>query len=540
MQRIAVIGAGTMGAGIALSAAIANFDVDLIEVDPTMRERTSERLKRDANRLNRPDALARIQMCSAIAQLGDDELAIEAVPEDLSLKQRVFAELEKKLRGDAIFATNTSSLSVAQIAAALANPGRLIGLHFFNPPTMMQLVEVVHAEHASDAVIEIGRAFTQALGKTAVIAADTPGFIVNRIARPYYVQAMRAFDRCAGSLEDLDLLARSAGFRMGPFELMDLIGLDINLATTESIYERTQAARFEPVPLQQQMVAQGKLGRKTGEGFYKYEGDGSLKREPIVPPDAPEKDDEEGVLVIGFGAIADTISSALRETYANVQQIETDDALDELEDEPTIVFDIGDGVSDRSAALVAIEQIVAEDAVIFIDAYATPMRGITQRLKNPKFLVGYGIVGALERQAIVEIVDADVTDDDALVVAEEVFAALGKRTMLVQEIPGLFLGRVIGSIVNEAVYAIQEGVAAADDIDVAMCLGTNYPLGPIAWGREIGGERVARILSLLAEVEGTEFGPARALWALDAEAQAIEQMAEDQVRHHQRAYGAEL
>ncbi|MBV8728079.1 MAG: hypothetical protein JO233_09845 [Candidatus Eremiobacteraeota bacterium] len=539
MQRTAVVGAGTMGAGIALAAAVAGFDVDLVEIDAATRERASERLKRDAQRVDRADALTRIHLCSSTSGIGDAELAIEAVHEDLVLKQRVFKDLERRLPAGAILATNTSSLSVSEIGEALADPGRLIGLHFFNPPTVMKLVEVVRTDRADESIVDIGRAFVEALGKTAVITADTPGFIVNRIARPYYLQALHALDRCAAEVEDLDSLARGAGFRMGPFELMDLIGLDVNLATTESIYERTELARLAPVPRQQKMVAEGKLGRKTGNGFYEYDGE-RVRREAIPPPSAPAKDEDEIVLVIGFGDIADTVVSALRETYPKLQQIETDDALDRIEGQPTIVFDIGDGVSDRSPALADVETVVSDGAVIFIDAYATPMRRVAGGLQNPDRVVGYGIVGSLERQAIVEIVDADATDDDALALAEEVFAALGKRTTLVEDIPGLFLGRVICSVVNEAVYAVQDAIASAEDVDLAMRFGTNYPLGPIAWGREIGGERVARILSQLAAVEGTEFGPARALWVLDAEAEAIEEMAEEKVRQQHRVYGVEL
>ncbi|MBV9972112.1 MAG: 3-hydroxyacyl-CoA dehydrogenase [Candidatus Eremiobacteraeota bacterium] len=541
MQRIAVVGAGTMGAGIALCAAAAGLDVDLVEVDAAMRERASERLKQDAGRLKREDALTRIQMWSTIAQIGPADLAIEAVPEVLTLKQRVFTELERQLSDSAILATNTSSLSVGEIADVLENPTRTIGLHFFNPPTVMKLVEVVRAATSDAAVVEIGRAFAESLGKIPVVTADTPGFIVNRVARPFYLQALRALDAGAGEVEDLDFLARGAGFRMGPFELMDLIGIDINLATTLSIYDRTQAPRFAPVQRQQEMVAQKMLGRKTGEGFYQYEDGRPIERTPIASPEPTLRNDDESIVVLGFGDIADAIVSGLRRTYANVKHIQTDmgpdDAFDQLDVQPSIVFDIGDGTSDRSAVLAAIENAISDDAVIFVDAYATPMRSIAQRLENPEFVVGYGIVGSLERQAVVEIVDAQETDDDALALAEELFAALGKRTMLIGDVPGLFLGRMVASIVNEAVYAVQEGVANAGDIDSAMQLGTNYPLGPIAWGKEIGADRVGRILAHVAEADGKEFGPARALWALDADAEAVEQMSEERIRQDRSAYG---
>ncbi|MBV9148723.1 MAG: 3-hydroxybutyryl-CoA dehydrogenase [Candidatus Eremiobacteraeota bacterium] len=538
MRRIAVVGAGTMGAGIALSAACAGFDVDLVEIDAALRERAGERIKRDAQKLNRSDAPARIQLRSATAEIDEADLAIEAVTEDLALKQRVFVDLESRLHADAILATNTSSLSVIEIAGVLANPGRVIGLHFFNPPTMMKLVEVVRTDAVDDAVIDVGRALVEALGKTPVVVADTPGFIVNRVARPYYLQALRALDRGVGDISDLDALARGIGFRMGPFELMDLIGLDVNLATSESIYERTQAARLAPVARQRKMVAAGDLGRKTGNGFYRYDGNGAASREPFTAPEKPPKNEDDNILVLGFGDLAESVATLLRGTYAKVQHIETDDALDQLDPETTIAFDIGDGVSDRSADIADLEMVISNDAVILVDAYATGMRGLAARLEKPERVVGYGLLGPFERQDVIELVDSDAVDDDALALAEELFAALGKRTMLVGDLPALFLGRVIGSVVNEAVYAVQDGIASADDIDVAMRLGTNYPLGPIAWGREIGGQRVARILSQLAAAEGAEFGPARALWVLDAEAETLEKMAEEQLQTERSTYNS--
>jgi len=535
MQHIAVIGAGTMGAGIALAAACSGFDVALVEVDAVTRERAGERLSRDAQKLGRADALTRIQSCSAISEVGAAELAIEAVPEEMALKQRVFLELERQLGAQAILATNTSSLSVRGIAEALAEPSRLLGLHFFNPPTVMKLVEVIRTDCTDDAVVDIGRAFVQALGKTAVLALDTPGFIVNRVARPYYLQALRAFDRDVGEFADLDALARGIGFRMGPFELMDLIGLDVNLATSESIFERTGAARLEPVPRQRKLVSEGKLGRKTGQGFYTYESGAQNARPDSGPPPAPPSNADEIVVVLGFGELADTVAEQLRGTYAHVQHLQNDEELDQLDGATTIVFDVGDGISDRSTTILEVETRVSEDAVIFVDAYATSVKALAEQIERPERMLGYGILGSLERQTIVEIVDAERTDDDALALSEELFATLGKKTMLVGEVPGLFLGRLVAAIVNEAVYAVQEDVASAGDIDVAMRLGTNYPLGPVAWGREIGGGRIARILSELAHAEGSEFGPARALWVLDPDADVTENMAEEKLRFQQSA-----
>jgi 3-hydroxybutyryl-CoA dehydrogenase len=241
-----------MGAGIAAVAVQAGYDVALVEPDAAAQQKA------------RAVAGERVQFYDTIPAGLDVEIAIEAVTERLDVKRSIFTELAKALGPAALLATNTSSLSVSGIAEGIDHPERVIGLHFFNPPGAMKLVEIVRGDETSDDAVGRARAIADRFGKTTVVAADMPGFIVNRIARPFYLQAMRAYDAGAGTLEELDLLARGAGFRMGPFELMDLIGLDVNLATSESIYERTGAARLKPVELQRDLVRAGKLGRKTG------------------------------------------------------------------------------------------------------------------------------------------------------------------------------------------------------------------------------------------------------------------------------------
>ncbi|GAC1392278.1 MAG: 3-hydroxyacyl-CoA dehydrogenase [Vulcanimicrobiaceae bacterium] len=510
------MGAGTMGAGIALAVARSNFEVVLLEVDAGVRQRAQERMRKDAQRLAIEAALERITMVASVEELQGSDLVIEAISEDLGLKRGLFSGLERALGPEVILATNTSSLSVAEIAQGMNVPGRFIGLHFFNPATLMQLVEIVRTDATDPAVTAVARAFVESLGKTAVEAADTPGFIVNRVARPYYLQALHALERGVAPAEDLDALARGAGFRMGPFELMDLIGLDINLATTQSIYERTGAERLAPVGTQLRMVGEGKLGRKTGAGFYSYANGSAAKKVALEAPVAPPFNEDEVITVLGFGDLADQIVELLSQHYTHVLQVAMDDQLDELSDETTILFDIGDGTSDRGEILSQLDRALPADTVIYADAYATPLGKLSRKLSHPERFVGYGIVGSFDSQQIVEIVDLELMSDDALGLAEELFAALQKHVILVADSPGLFLGRAIASIVNEAVYAVQEEVASADDVDIAMRLGTNYPLGPIAWGREIGGARVARILLDLANAEGPQYGPARALWVLDA------------------------
>jgi 3-hydroxybutyryl-CoA dehydrogenase len=297
---------------------------------------------------------------------------------------------------------------------------------------------------------------------------------------------------------------------------MDLIGLDVNLATTESIYARTSAQRFAPVALQRSMVAQGLLGRKSGAGFYNYRDGNPERFKPALPAET-QSNDQERVAVIGFGGVADEFVELIQPRYSGVELIESDDQLNELSADATIVVDVGDGSTDRSDVIAKLDALLGPETIFVVDAYATDLGACARRIAHPERLVGYGVLGSLSGQQAVEIVDSDAVSDDALELAQEFFASLGKGAVLVEDVAGLFLGRTVGSIVNEAMIAVHEHVASPDDIDAAMRLGVNYPNGPIAWGREIGGARLMRILKRLADAEGEAFAPHRSLWVLDVE-----------------------
>ncbi|MDQ2871665.1 MAG: 3-hydroxyacyl-CoA dehydrogenase family protein, partial [Candidatus Eremiobacteraeota bacterium] len=295
------------------------------------------------------------------------------------------------------------------------------------------------------------------------------------------------------------------------------------LATSESIYTRTEAQRLEPSPLQREMVEAGTLGRKSGRGFYAYPQErGPARTDDAAAVDDADLNEDERVVVLGFGSLGPEFSELLGQHFAHVETIENDEFVGEIGMDATIAIDTGDGVSDRADVIRELDTLLPPETVIFVDAYATDMHALCKRLAHPERVVGYGILGTLAGQRVVEIVDSESTGDDALELAQEVFAALGKGVALVEESPALYVGRTVGSIVNEAMYAVQEGVANADDIDTAMRLGTNYPIGPIAWGREVGGRRISRILQRLADAEGAAFAPHRALWVLDAVEEAPE------------------
>lgn len=269
-----------MGQGIAQACAQANYDVTIYDLNKNLADRAFASIENNLavavgkGKLSAEDKmkiLSRINLADQIASLQCD-LVIEAVVEKLEVKQQLFSQLEKVNSGNTILATNTSSLSVTKIASSLRNPSNCIGLHFFNPAYLMKLVEIVYTSSTNPELISQMKNFSLSLGKISVLAKDSPGFIVNRVARHYYVESLKLLEENNCSVETMDELFRSAGFKMGPFELMDLIGIDINFAVTSSVYEGFHRdPKFKPSFIQQQKVAAGHLGRKTGKGFYDYQ-----------------------------------------------------------------------------------------------------------------------------------------------------------------------------------------------------------------------------------------------------------------------------
>ena len=294
MVDIAVVGAGTMGAGIAESAALAGMSVAMIDVREEALERGMQTIEQDlARRVKKErisedeskDVLGRVQTTTSVEDCSGASLVVEAVVEDMGVKRKVFGDLEGVVGEEAVLATNTSSLSVAGIAAATGSPERVVGMHFFNPVPAMRLVEVVAGPSTDPEALSRAEEVSERLGKTPVRVSDTPGFIVNRVARPFYLEALRLVE--SGSDPGrVDAKLREAGFRMGPLELADLIGHDVNLSVSESLFERYYyPPRFRPSYLQRAMVEAGELGRKSGRGFYDHTGDGGARDGGNEPPE---------------------------------------------------------------------------------------------------------------------------------------------------------------------------------------------------------------------------------------------------------------
>ena len=338
ITRLGVLGAGTMGAGIAQVAALAGVEVLLHDPLPGAVDKARDRVagflarrveKEELSPADRDAAMGRIRPQHNLEDLAAAELVVEAIPEDLELKRRAFRLLDAAASPRTLLATNTSSLSVARIASAAATPERVLGMHFFNPVPLMALVEVIPGPMTDGAAVERGQAIARQLGKEPVVAADTPGFIVNRVARPFYLEAMRIVGEGAARVDEVDGAMRRIGFRMGPFELVDAIGLDVNFAVSNSVYEQAFfEPRYRPHPMQRALVDAGRLGRKSGGGFYEYTPEGA--RTAVWSgveqrPDGPRVDHlgEELIAARILATIVNEAASAVADGVATPDAVDT-------------------------------------------------------------------------------------------------------------------------------------------------------------------------------------------------------------------------
>ena len=387
VERIGVVGAGTMGAGIAQIAALGGYETCLYDIDAKQLERGVELLRSgmrrgaERGRWSEADgeaALERIRTDTLIELLQECELVIEAAPEDLDLKRNLFERLASVCGPETVLATNTSSLSVTAIASSVPEPQRVVGMHFFNPPALMELIEIVEGEESGEAALELATEVGRGMGRTPIRTRDSVGFVANRCVRPFFLESLRMLSEGVAPHDEIDRIVRlGAGLRMGPFELMDLIGIDVNFAVARSFWEQSFGEpRWRPVPLHERMVASGRLGRKTGRGFYAYEtGEPHRPRDPDIEAERPIFDDEE------------------------------------------------------------LEEVAGPNA--------------------PAVLTRLG-----------------------------------------------------STIANEACFALDERVASEDDINTAMRLGYNWPIGSLEWGERLGWSRALGVLDQLRDLQGEGYRPA--------------------------------
>lgn len=479
---IAVVGTGAMGAGIAQVAAAAGHPVKLLDARSDAAARAVAGIRAqfaklaDKGKMSAEAAQAageRLIAVEQLADLADAALVVEAIVESLDAKQKLYADLEAIVAPDCIFGTNTSSISVTAIGAALKRPERLAGLHFFNPAPLMALVEIVSGLATDKAVADTLFATANAWGKTAVHAKSTPGFIVNRVARPYYAEALRIAQEGAADYATIDACCREAGgFRMGPFELMDMIGHDVNFAVTNSVWRAFyNDQRFLPSLIQQELVDAGFYGKKTGRGFYDYR-EGAVKPEPQT--EAPQTPAGK-ITVYGESDLAEALVDRLQHSGLSFTRAPE---------------------SDGRIAEIGLAKL-----------YVTDGRSATQRAADTGVANTVLIDLALDyaKASRLAVAAAEQCEPAAMAAAIGLLQAAGFAVSRFLDVPGLAVMRTVAMLANEAADAVNQGVCTEKGADQAMRLGVNYPQGPLAWADQVG---VAAIRDVLAHL-GASYGEDR-------------------------------
>lgn len=476
--QVWVLGAGSMGSGIAQVAALAGHPVCLYDTHPAAVERGIAAIRADLDgavtrgRLGadqRDAALARIRPCDLLEDGAGSAIVVEAIIEDLSAKQQLLRAVEAVAAADALLLTNTSSISVTAIASALQCPQRVAGWHFFNPPARMKLVEIIPGMRTTPEVVQTLRDLTAAWGKTPVVAPNAPGFIVNRVARPFYAEAWRLLAERAAPAEAIDALARQAGgFALGPFALMDLIGHDVNLAVTRSVFEATGFdPRYAPHLGQQELVRAGRLGRKSGSGVYTY-GAGA------AGAPAPATVEPAGTFPVVRHAPDLRLLEPLR---ARLQA-----AGVTLEPDPSLPHDT---------------LAVGGSIVALTDGRTAAHRA--RVVRNGDFAPGFILLDLALDFATAPLLGATASGDAQahLPLFAAALGAAGVKLVELADVAGLVVMRTVCALVNEAADLASWNVVAPADIDLAMRLGTAYPRGPLVWGESLGAPLVRTVLSNL-------------------------------------------
>lgn len=479
--RVAVIGAGTMGMGIAQLAAMHGHDTYVFDLDVEKSNAACVQLKTQLEKRVQlgkmtqalVDAtLANIHIVADLQQLSNADLIVEAVVEKKEVKQSLFQQLAEICSEHTIFASNTSSISITAIASVIPHPERVVGLHFFNPAPVMKLVEIIRGLKTSEQVAQALFELMHAWKKVPVTAKSTPGFIVNRVARPYYAEAFRALQENVTTPEQLDFILRECGhFAMGPCELTDLIGQDVNFSVTQSVYQEFfYEPRYRPSLIQKELVDAGCYGRKSGQGFYDYR---QAQRSPeyILPALQPEFSTSFKVQLSGQWLHDTGLIQRLKNT-SSVNSVQIQSEIDKiLIDDIAVMLTQGQSVDiDHS-----------HEKVVLMDW-------------NADWATAKAVV--LSASPLCTRSDCDKVS--------QLFAALGVSSIWVKDHPALFVMRSIAMLVNEGCEAVLHGIATEQDIDAAMKYGVNYPQGPFQWAAQIGMTQILTTLENLYRLYGEE------------------------------------
>jgi 3-hydroxybutyryl-CoA dehydrogenase len=495
-----------MGAGIAEVLARGGLSVVGVEVDEQALERGRGHLRRSTGRAvergrlteaEQRGILDRVAFATGFDGLADCDLVIEAVPERLDLKRAVFAELDRVCRADAVLATNTSSLSVTEIAAGTSRPAAVVGVHFFNPAPVMKLVEVIATVRTDSGAVSRVAELVTSLGKTPVTIGDRAGFVANRLLFGYLNQAAAMLDSGHATRDDIDAAMKTgAGLPMGPFTLMDLIGLDTCLQVLDAIYAESRDRRHAAAPLLRQLVAAGLLGRKTGRGFYAYDSSATGEPEPAAPEGPPPV-----VGIVGVGPLADAIAALCDRAGGQVR-----DSAAELAGCDLVVEAAEDAEAGR-ALLSAAAQAVKPGAVLAVTSVDGTVIRQAMATGRPGDVVGLHLPDPAG--PLVEIAATVATTPGLADRAAGLAARLGLVPVRCRDRAGLIVDALRVPYLNDAAAMLGAGYADADSIDAAMTLGCGYPTGPIADLDRLGAGRAVTVLRALhAETRDPAFAPA--------------------------------
>lgn len=475
IQKIGIIGSGVMGTGIAQIAIQSGHSVYLFDAKDGAAFAAKDKLQVTLDKLVEKNkitteeakaAIARLVIAHTLADLKPVDLAIEAIVENLNVKQQVIAQLEAVLSTDAIIASNTSSLSITAIASQSPNPERIVGYHFFNPVPLMKVVEVIPGRRTRLDIVDRLIALSYTMGHRPVIAKDTPGFIINHAGRAYGTEALKILNENVTNISAIDrILKQSLGFKMGPFELMDLTGLDVSHPVMESVYNQYyQEPRYRPNVLTQQMLIAKQLGRKTGQGFYNY-----VAAEKIDEIQATVVPQHKSYPKVWISTDFEADQTALIE-YLTQQNIQIDTSETAQEDSLILVANYGEDTSSAVHRLqLDAKRTVAIDLIAGLHTHRTLMPSL-------------------------------ITTDEFTQIAHSIFNLDGTSVTLIQESVGFVAQRVIAMVINLACDIAQQAIASVDDINAAVRLGLGYPYGPIEWGDVLGSDKVLLTLERMTQI----------------------------------------
>ncbi|UOZ07412.1 3-hydroxyacyl-CoA dehydrogenase family protein [Amycolatopsis sp. WQ 127309] len=531
ISTVGVVGLGTMGAGIAEVLARSGLDVITVELDETGVARGRGHLEHSTERAlsggkldeaGREALLGRIRYSTTLSDLSEVDLVVEAIPESLAAKADVFTQLDKVTRPEVVFASNTSSLSITEIGVHTARPGKVVGMHFFNPAPVQKLVEIVKTVVTEPEVVTDVVAFAERLGKVPVVIGDRAGFIANALLFGYLNHAVRMYEQRYATREDLDAAMRfGCGYPMGPLALLDLIGLDTANEILDTMYHQSRNRLHAPAPLLKQMITAGLLGRKTGRGFYTYDAPDS----PNVVVDATATSTVDGVAprpvakvgVVGTGTMATGIAEvfakrgldvvlrarSLEKAQASVAKVkksldkavvkgklsEEDAALalgritpvtdfDALADVDLVVEAVAEELSVKQAVFAALDEVVRPGAVLATTTSSLPVIECAAATSRPGDVVGLHFFNPAPVMKLVEVVSTIATAPDVVATASAVCQAVGKHAVHCGDRAGFIVNALLFPYLNDAVKMLEAHYAGADDIDTAMKVGCGLPMGP--------------------------------------------------------------